>query len=257
MLHRHIVLSTRASLQRCWAGVCPLQPSPRLPAEPLLHVPFGLSLFMYFLKWKPAGLLFDCDCHLLFHVEKQLLRLLMLWCVSYSVTKKKKAWKIKTRLHLHGPPQVHPGGYPCPLLQYHSHCLTQQRTNGPHPLILLRATPPQKHKPAIYYQNFSADSKHIPASHQSSGVAQPSQPLLPSLEGQKLGCAGGNRNHYCWSNRFRGPPQLRSCSHSMSQEHAIVLLCVWRARQTRREFRTNVKKEKNITWWLHDVIKLQ
>lgn len=57
-----------------------------------------------------------------------------------------------------------------------------------------RCTPPQKHKPAIY-KNFSADSEQIPASCKSSHVMQPSQPLLPGLEKQKVGCAEGNGNH--------------------------------------------------------------
>lgn len=193
MLHRHIALSTWISLQHSRVGACLLQPSLRLPAEPPLYLPFEQRLFTYLLKWKRVGLHFECDCHLLSHVEKQLLQLLMLWCVPYSITKKRPEDKKKA-----APARTSRGpsrqlSMPAPSVLLSPPHLVEDKQ-----MLLLDPSPCnplQKHKPAIYYKNFPADSQHIPASRQSSHVAQPFQFPLPSLEEQKLGCAGGNRNH--------------------------------------------------------------
>lgn len=105
--------------------------------------------------------------------------------------------------------------------------------------------PPQKHKPAIYYKNFSAGSEQIPALCKLSRVMQPSQPLLSGLEMQKGGVPRGMEiTNIEGTDLVRGLPKQGSCSHSISQENSMALLCIWGAWQTRREFSTNVKSEK-------------
>lgn len=165
----------------------------------------------------------------------------------------KRLEKRKTRLHLHGPPQVHTGSCPHQLPQYCSRCLPQQRANRPHPLILLHATH-RKNTSPLFTTRFSLLILKTSQPRLSPPV-QHSYPCLCSLawEGRSWGVQGGNRNHWCWSNKFRGLPRQGSCSHGMSQEHAIALLCVQGAWQTRREFSMNVKNEKTITLWLRDV----
>lgn len=135
MLHSHIALSTWTSLQHSRAGACLLQPRLRLPAERPLYSPFEQRLFTYLLKWKCVGLHFECDCSLLSHVERHLSQLLMLWCVPYSITKKRSEGSKKgcTCMDLHRSIQA-------AVLQYCSHRHTWQRINRCHPLILLHAT---------------------------------------------------------------------------------------------------------------------
>lgn len=114
-----------------------------------------------------------------FHVEKQLLWLLAFWFVPYSVTKKGQkdktkaapAW-ISTSL-----PQQLPMAALSVLLSL-PHMAQDKETS---PCDPPGCNPPQKHEPAIYYKNFSADSEQISASCKSSHVMQPSQPLLPGL----------------------------------------------------------------------------
>lgn len=78
----------------------------------------------------------------------------MFWSVSYSVTKKGLK-RQKPRLHLHEPPQVYPGSCPWWLCQYCSHCPTWQRTNRPHPVILLGALHHHKNTSLLFTARIS------------------------------------------------------------------------------------------------------
>lgn len=97
---------------------------------------------------------------------------------------------MKTRLHLHGPPQVYPGSCPRQRLGHCSHCLTQQRTNRLHPLILLHATyhkntrPPFSTRISLLILNTSQPYIYPPM--------QCSQPSLcsPAWKGRNWGVLG-------------------------------------------------------------------
>lgn len=156
----------------------------------------------------------------------------------------KKARKTKPRLHLHGLPQVYPGSCPWQPSQYCSHCPTQQRKTVCDPS---GCNPPQKHKPDIYYKNFSADSEQIPASCKSSQVMQLSQTLVPGLEMLKVGCAKENGNHQYSSSRFRD----MVCAAKAHPKIIQWLCCAFGGHGKQGG---NSARMWRVNWWLCDII---
>lgn len=163
--------------------MCLLQPLLRLPTEPLLYFPFEQRLFTYLSELKRAVVHFDCDCHPFMQKNS----FYGCWHSGLSLTLSQKRPERQNRgctcmdFHRSTPAAVH--GSPL------STALTAPHSRGQTDFTLwcLWVSPPQKHKPAIYYENFSADSEQIPALCKSSHVMQPSQPLLPNLEKQTRG----------------------------------------------------------------------
>jgi len=117
----------------------------------------------------------------------------MLWCVSCSTIKKglKDKNKAAPAWTSRGPSRQLPMPAPSAWLSL-PHTAADRQTS---PFDPSACDPPQKHKPMIYYKNFSADSEHIPASRQSSHAAHPPPASAPWLGRAEAGLYWGNRNH--------------------------------------------------------------